>query len=96
MSPEERKIYDLVVRRFLSVLFPPCIYEETSVTAEIGGETFTAKGKRIVENGWRELYETEGGSSGDSREEEETASEPDVGDRICRCLRKDRNFRGPE
>lgn len=56
MSSEERKIYDLVVRRFLSVLFPPCVYEETSVEAVIGEETFTAKGKRILEKGWRELY----------------------------------------
>ena len=96
MSPEERKIYDLVVRRFLSVLFPPCIYEETSVTAEIGGETFTAKGKRIVENGWRELYETEGGSSGDSGKRKKLHQSRMWADRICRCLRKDRNFRGPE
>lgn len=59
MSSDERKIYDLVVRRFLSVLFPPCVYEETSVTARIGAETFTAKGKRILENGWRELYGSE-------------------------------------
>ena len=94
MSPEEWKIYDLVVRRFLSVLFPPCIYEETSVTAEIGGETFTAKGKRIVENGWRELYETEGGSSGDSREEEETASEPDVGGQNLPLLEEGQKFPG--
>lgn len=58
MSVEERRIYDLVVRRFLSVLYPPCIYEETTLTASLAGETFTAKGKRIVENGWREVYES--------------------------------------
>lgn len=56
MSADERKIYDLVVRRFLSVLFPPCVFEETSVTAKIGEEVFAARGKRILKSGWKELY----------------------------------------
>ncbi len=47
MSNEERKIYDLVVRRFLSVLYPPLEYEQTFLKAQAGGETFTAKGKII-------------------------------------------------
>ncbi|WP_230399758.1 DNA topoisomerase III [Novisyntrophococcus fermenticellae] len=70
MSVEERRIYDLVVRRFISVLYPPCIYEETTLTGLSGGETFTAKGKRIVENGWREIYE-----SGQNPDEEDEAHE---------------------
>src|SRR5699024_8651374 len=44
MTNEERKIYDLVVKRFLSVFFPPCVYEETTLTASAAGETFAAKG----------------------------------------------------
>lgn len=79
MSPDERKIYDLVVRRFLSVLLPPCVYEETSVTAVIGDETFTAKGKRMIQPGWRELYGQESSTgledSGESGGEEETGSQ---------------------
>ena len=75
MSSDERKIYDLVVRRFLSVLFPPCVYEETSVTARIGAETFTAKGKRILENGWRELYGSEVPQAEAAGEQEDTNPE---------------------
>lgn len=52
----ERKIYELVVSRFLAVLLPPCVYEETFVTAECGGEIFTARGNRILQAGWREAY----------------------------------------
>ena len=48
MSNEERKIYDLVVRRFISVLYPACEYEETSLTAQAAGEAFAARGKRIL------------------------------------------------
>ena len=35
LSNEERHIYDLVVRRFLAVLLPPCVYEETVIQASI-------------------------------------------------------------
>ena len=57
MSPEERKIYDLVVRRFLAVLLPSCVYEESCLTAESGGEQFLARGKTLLEEGWRAAYE---------------------------------------
>ena len=43
MTNEERKIYDLVVRRFLSVLHPPFEYEQTSLKADLGGELFAAE-----------------------------------------------------
>ena len=59
MSTEERKIYDLVVRRFLAVLSPACEYEEISLTGMIGKETFRAKGSRILKTGWREIYDAD-------------------------------------
>ncbi len=57
MSNEERKIYDLVVLRFISVLYPACEYEETSLTAQAADETFAARGKRILSSGWKAVYE---------------------------------------
>ena len=57
MTNEERKIYDLVVRRFLSVLYPPFEYEQTSLKASVEGETFVAKGKSVLSAGWKEAYE---------------------------------------
>ncbi len=65
MSTDERKIYDLVVKRFLAVLYPPCEYEEVSVLAVIDNEEFAAKGKVIKSLGYREVYE-----SGTDEEEE--------------------------
>lgn len=58
MTNEERKIYDLVVRRFLAVLYPPFEYEQTQVTVKIGNETFLASGKIVKNAGWKEVYET--------------------------------------
>ena len=57
MSGGERNIYDLVVRRFLAVLLPPCVYEEVRLTLEVDGETFAARGKVMVEPGWRAAYD---------------------------------------
>ncbi len=65
MTNEERKIYDLVVRRFLSVLYPPFIYEQVSMEGRAGGETFAANGKVVKSPGWKEVYENQD-------EEEET------------------------
>ena len=47
MTNEERKVYDLVVRRFLAVLLPAFEYDQTVFTGELAGESFTAKGKIV-------------------------------------------------
>lgn len=57
LSDSEKKIYDLVVKRFLSVLLPPYEYERTTIKAKIQGEEFVAKGKRVLNLGWKEIYE---------------------------------------
>lgn len=57
MSSDERKIYDLVVRRFAAVLYPPCEYEQTTLRGTCGGETFSAKGKIMKQPGWQAAYE---------------------------------------
>lgn len=67
MTSEERKIYDLVVRRFLSVLYPPFEYEQTTLHAVVLGEHagknseehFVAKGKIVKEAGWKTVYDYE-------------------------------------
>lgn len=57
MSLEERKIYDLVVRRFLAVLYPPYEYEEVTIHLQVEKEDFIAKGKVIKSLGYKEVYE---------------------------------------
>ncbi len=59
----ERKVYDLVTRRFLAVFYPECVFNTTTVNALVGdsmedakGETFKATGKVIVSPGWRAVY----------------------------------------
>lgn len=56
-SDKERKIYDLVVKRFLAVLLPAHEYEQLTVQAEIAAEKFIAKGKTVLSAGWKEVYQ---------------------------------------
>lgn len=76
MTVDERRIYDLVVRRFLAVMYPPCEYEQTSVTVKIGEEIFTARGNIIKNPGWKTVYEND---FQDLDEEDEEAG-PEGGD----------------
>jgi len=57
LDDKERKIFDLVVKRFLAVLSEPYEYEQVTVTADISGETFTTKGKTVKNQGWKEIYD---------------------------------------
>ena len=57
MTNEERKIYDLVVRRFLAVLYPASLYEQVTMEGKAAGEIFTAGGRIIRSLGWKEIYQ---------------------------------------
>ncbi|MEI3607364.1 DNA topoisomerase III [Pseudogracilibacillus sp. SE30717A] len=66
LGSNERKIYDLVVKRFLAILSDPHEYEEVRVTAELEGERFVARGTTVQKLGWKEVYES--GESADRGE----------------------------
>ena len=89
LSNEERRIYDLVVRRFLAVLLPPCVYEETVIQASIEKECFTARGKRMVEKGWQEAYE-------DNRYDEEDEAKEEVREQNLPLLQAGMKFDQPK
>ena len=71
LSGPEQNIYDLAARRYLAVLLPPCAYEEIELTLTCEGETLHAKGKRVLEEGWRAAY----GSALPEDEEDEERSQ---------------------
>ena len=57
MSGNERKIYDLVIRRFLAALLDSCEYEKTKIHAKCNNHDFYANGKVWKNLGWREVYQ---------------------------------------
>lgn len=63
LSADERKVYDLVVMRFFAVLSDPHEFEQISVRASAGDETFVASAKVIQKNGWKSLVERDSGEN---------------------------------
>ncbi|MFT6845324.1 MAG: DNA topoisomerase-3 [Flavobacteriales bacterium] len=67
---EEQKIYDIIVRRFIAVFYPDCKVAKTQVKAEVEKIAFVARGKEILEAGWRVLFQQESKSDDDEDKEE--------------------------
>lgn len=84
LSADEKRVYDLVVKRFLAVLSPDFEYEQTIITAEISGELFTASGKIVKAKGWKSVYEgadiEDEKSNGDDHEAAQTLPNVNKGD----------------
>ena len=59
LSDAERKVFDLVCKRFIAVFYPDCKAANTSVEAAIGPHNFKATGKQILAPGWRVVFQNE-------------------------------------
>ncbi|GGG03990.1 DNA topoisomerase III [Paenibacillus aceti] len=91
LSSEERKLYDLIVRRFISLFYPPARYDNVAVELEIAGETLHAKGITMKESGWRAAYDAgllEGDEDDDELESETALPELKEGETVTvkRCM----------
>jgi DNA topoisomerase-3 len=75
---EEKKVYDLVVKRFLAVLSADFEYEQTTISAEILGEIFTARGKIVKAKGWKNVYEGTETIEEDAQQEEKEQTLPNI------------------
>lgn len=78
LNSEERNIYDLIVKRFISVLNPPFEYEQTTIKVDAKGEVFFAKGKIVKSLGWKSVYEGYGKMEEDNDDEDNNQSLPDI------------------
>jgi DNA topoisomerase-3 len=55
-TPDERRVFDLIARRFLAVFHPPARYARTTVVTLVEDERFRTRGKITLEPGWRGVY----------------------------------------
>jgi DNA topoisomerase III len=53
LSLDEKNLYDLIVRRFLAVLYPPYRYEQLTLVTNVAGQEFYSRGKVVKDPGWR-------------------------------------------
>lgn len=67
LTAEEASIYDLVLRRFISVFYPAARYLQTIRTTLLNGETFRSNGRVLADEGWLAIY------GRDTEEKEEPA-----------------------
>jgi DNA topoisomerase III len=74
-TPDERRIFDLIARRFLAVFHPPARYQRTTVVTEVEGERFRTRGKITLEAGWRGVYGLEADARGRQDEDGEAEGE---------------------
>jgi DNA topoisomerase-3 len=70
LSEPERKVFDLVMRRYAAQFYPPFIYMKTSLAAVFGRDEFRASARETLQLGWKEA---EALTESDEREEEASA-----------------------
>ena len=58
LNLEEKKLYDLIAKRFIAVLYPPYRYDQTTLITEVNGERFHSRGKVVQDPGWRAVTTT--------------------------------------
>src|SRR5438445_3872553 len=74
-TPDERRVFDLVARRFLAVFHPPARYARTTVITLVEEERFRTRGKVTLEPGWRSVYGLEADAEKQSEDEEAEGGE---------------------
>ena len=69
-TPDERRVFDLIARRFLAVFHPAARYERTTVITEVEAERFRTRGKVTLEAGWRGVYGLEADNGARQQDED--------------------------
>jgi len=57
MTPDERRVFDLIARRFISVFYPDYVTDNMKAVTLAGGERFLSRGTAVVRAGWNALYQ---------------------------------------
>jgi DNA topoisomerase-3 len=87
LTPDERRVFDLVARRFLAVFHPPARYARTTVITNVEEERFRTRGKVTLEAGWRAVYGLEPDQERQAEDETEGGEIPALQEgQTVRCI----------
>jgi DNA topoisomerase-3 len=75
LDADERRLYDLIARRFIAVLYPPYRYDQTTIVTEVAGERFYSKGNVVKEMGWRAITVSPPGGDGKEKVDDDVLPE---------------------
>lgn len=70
LTAEEKRVYDMIAKRFIAAFYPDCEFSQTTVNAVAGEVEFKATGKQILVKGWREIYERDKENAGSNDDDE--------------------------
>lgn len=71
LTEMEKKVFDLIARRFIGIFYPDCLFETTTITGQVGDIAFRATGKHITDPAWKILWT----NNSTSNENNETSNE---------------------
>ncbi|WP_251235630.1 DNA topoisomerase, partial [Bacteroides nordii] len=71
LTDMERRVFDLIARRFIAVFYPDCKISTTTVMGEVDGIEFKVTGKQILEPGWRVVFAKDVKDPAEDKEGEE-------------------------
>ena len=89
VSGTARQVYDLIVRRFLSIFYPPAVYQKMMLELEVGGEHFFSNFKILAEEGFYKVTGIPGTKKGKTDEEEESVPDSELFDRLQKLKKGD-------
>ena len=89
VSGTARQVYDLIVRRFLSIFYPPAVYQKMMLELEVGREHFFSNFKILVEEGFYKVTGIPGTKKGKTDEEEESVPDSELFDRLQKLKKGD-------
>lgn len=75
LKDDERKVYMLIVKRYLSQFFPPAKLLATTIKMDVSGEVFACKGSVVVENGYLAVYGGEDDTAEQDKDDEKEDSQ---------------------
>ncbi len=71
LTTDEKRVYDLVARRFIAVFYPDCKFSTTTVMGEVEALEFKATGKQILDQGWRAVFGGQGATADDESKKDD-------------------------
>ena len=76
LTTDEKRVFDLVARRFIAVFYPDCKFSTTTVMGEVEKVEFKASGKQILEEGWRAVFGGQAASADDEGKKDDEQTLP--------------------
>ena len=88
LTPDERKLYEMVARRLAAVFYPDHIYDALKIVTRVGDDAFLSTGRSVTQEGWRAVYRDAQKARRKKDDEEQALPPLSVGDaRTCRSAK---------